>query len=421
MLGGPQRHSLLVGGSRSGKTFCLVRAVCARALKAPDSRHGIFRLRYNALKASVWLDTLPKVMRLCWPHVPYENKKQDGYLVLPNGAEIWFAGLDDKERVEKILGLEFATTYFNECSQIPRGSVLTALTRLAQQVPGLQNRAYYDLNPTGTGHWTYRQFIEKVDPDTKQPLRSPEQYAALFINPGDNRGNIDPAYIASLEAMPERQRRRFLDGRYVAEIDGALWTLELLEKHRIDPDDLPLMKRIVVAVDPSGSKGEEDKRSDEIGIVVAGLGVDDRVYVLADLSGRYSPEKWGSVAVQAWKTHGADRIIGERNFGGDMVRAIVHAADRNAPYKEVTASRGKIVRAEPVSALYEQGRVSHAGRFATMEDQMSNFSVSGYLGDKSPDRADAMVWAITELVPVEASTGALDYYRELAAQAKKKD
>ena len=104
-----------------------------------------------------------------------------------------------------------------------------------------------------------------------------------------------------------------------------------------------------------------------------------------------------------------------------MVRAIGHAADRNAPYKEVTASRGKIVRAGPVSALYEQGRVSHAGRFATMEDQLSNFRVSGYLGDKSPDRADAWVWAITELVPVEASTAALDYYRELAAQAQTKD
>ena len=398
LLGQSHTHTLLVGGSRSGKTFLGTRAVATRAIKAPDSRHVIFRLRYNALRASVWLDTFPKMMRLCYPGVPYTNHRQDGYISLPNGSEIWFAGLDDKERVEKILGLEFATTYFNECSQIPRASVLTALTRLAQQVPGLKNRAYYDLNPVGTSHWSYRQFIEKVDPDSRQPLRNPDDYQHIYMNPGDNRANIDRGYIQLLEDMPERQRRRFLDGRYVAEIDGALWTLEMIECCRVEKDDLPLMKRVVVAVDPSGSKGEEDKRSDEIGIVVAGLGEDGRGYVLADLSGRDSPEQWGAIAVRAWRDYEADRIIGERNFGGDMVRAIVHGANNRAPYKEVTASRGKIVRAEPVAALYEQNKISHAGTFPAMEDQQCNFSSSGYLGDKSPDRADAMVWALTELM-----------------------
>ena len=421
LLAGPQTHTLLVGGSRSGKTFLGVRAVATRAVKAPESRHVIFRLRFNALRASVWLDTLPKVMRLCYPGVPYKNNRQDGYVSLPNKSEIWFAGLDDKERVEKILGMEFATEYFNECSQIQRPSVLTGLTRLAQKVPGLRNRAYYDLNPVGTGHWTYRQFIEKIDPDSRQPLARPENYQSIYMNPADNRANVDDGYIELLESLPERQRRRFLDGRYVSEIDGALWTLEGLEKHRRTQDDLPLMKRIVVAVDPSGSKGEEDKRSDEIGIVVAGLGVDDRVYVLADYSGRYSPEQWGAKAVYAWKTHGADRIIGEKNFGGDMVRAIVHAADRNAPYKEVTASRGKVVRAEPVSALYEQGRVSHVATFPAMEDQMMNFSTAGYLGDKSPDRADALVWAITELVPVADNGAYLEFMRAEIERSKTKE
>lgn len=415
LLGGPQTHTLLVGGSRSGKTFLGTRAVATRAIRAPNSRHVIFRLRFNALRASVWLDTLPKVMRLCFPGVPYKNNRQDGYVSLPNGSEIWFAGLDDKDRVEKILGMEFATLYFNECSQIPQTSVLTALTRLAQKVDGLKNRAYYDLNPVGTGHWTYRQFIELVDPASRQPLPMPEDYKHIYMNPEDNRANVDEGYLRLLASLPERQRRRFLDGRYVAEIDGALWTLELLEKHRRDPADVPLYRRVVVAVDPSGSKGDDDKRSDEIGIVVAALGVDDRVYVLADLSGRYSPEQWGALAVRAWRQYGADRIIGERNFGGDMVRAIVHAADRNAPYKEVTASRGKVVRAEPVSALYEQGRVSHAGRFPALEDQQCNFSMSGYLGDKSPDRADALVWAITELAVNAPDTALIDYLKAQVA------
>ena len=234
------------------------------------------------------------------------------------------------------------------------------------------------------------------------------------MNPADNRANVDPDYLALLESLPERQRRRFLDGRYVAEIDGALWTLELLERQRRGVDDVPQYRRIIVAVDPSGSKGEEDERSDEIGLVVAAVGVDDRAYVLADLSGRYSPEQWGALAVRAWRDYGADRIVGERNFGGDMVRAVVHAADHNAPYKEVTASRGKVVRAEPVAALYEQGKVSHVGTFTRMEDQMTNFSTSGYLGDRSPDRADALVWAITDLMLAKQSTGILDFYRQQA-------
>jgi hypothetical protein len=416
LLAGPQRHTLAVGGSRSGKTFLLTRQLCVRAIKSPGSRHGIFRLRCNALRASIWLDTLPKVMRTCFPGVRYENKRQDGYVELPNESQIWFAGLDDKERVEKILGLEFATLYFNECSQLPYSSVLTARTRLAQQVPGLQNRAYYDLNPGGSGHWTHREFVEHVDPVTRRPLANPDDYRMLYINPVDNLDNIDPVYVKALEAMPEKHRRRFLDGRYVAEIDGALWTIELLEQQRIAKDDVPQMRRVVVAVDPSGCAGKEDWRSDEVGITVQGLGQDDNGYLLADLSGRYSPEQWGRIAVKAWKDYGADRIIGERNFGGDMVRAVVHSADRNAPFKEVTASRGKVARAEPVSALYEQGRIFHAGTFATLEEQQCNFSTAGYLGDRSPDRADAAVWGFTELMVGECTTGLLDHYRSQLQQ-----
>jgi predicted phage terminase large subunit-like protein len=410
---------MLVGGSRSGKTFIFTRAVGVRAIRAPNSRHCIFRLRFNALRASVWLDTFPKVMKACFPGVDYEDKRQDGYTLLENNAEIWWAGLDEKERVEKILGMEFATLYFNESSQIPYQSVLTAQTRLAQSIPGLVNKAFYDLNPIGTAHWSHRLFLEHVDPITRLPLKNPDQYKHLFINPVDNRANIDPAYIESLEAMPERQRRRFLDGKYVAEIDGALWTWEILERQRIDKSALPVMKRIVVAVDPSGASGEEDERSDEIGIVVCGLGIDGFGYVLEDASGRMSPEQWGALAVRLYRKYGAERIIAEKNFGGDMVRAVIQGCDRNAPVKLITASRGKVQRAEPVSSLYEQGKVFHCGTFSEMEEQMTNFSTAGYLGDRSPDRCDAAVWGLTELM-IGVNNGAyLEFMRkqlELDAQ-----
>ena len=159
LMAGPQRHTLLVGGARSTKTFTYVKQIVNRAMDAANSRHAILRFRNNAVWASVGRDTLPKVMRLCFPGVVLTGPHAEGYFKLPNGSEIWLAGLDEKERVEKILGMEFATIFFNECSQIPYSSVLAALTRLAQTClkangdPLLQ-RAYYDLNPTNKRHWS---------------------------------------------------------------------------------------------------------------------------------------------------------------------------------------------------------------------------------------------------------------------------
>lgn len=354
------------------------------------------------------MDTFPKVMRTCFPEVPYKPSKQPWFFTLPNGAEIWLGGLDDKERVEKILGNEFATLYFNECSQIPYSSVLVALTRLAQTVEGLKQRAYYDLNPTGTGHWTHRLFMDHRDPETGRPLVNPDDYRWLYLNPAQNAENLSPEYLASLAALPERQRKRFLDGVYSAEVDGALWTIEALEQCRVE--EAPELRRIVVAVDPSGTSGQEDKRSDHVGIVVVGLGVDGHGYVLEDLTCQLPPEGWGRRTVEAYHRWRADRIVAEKNFGGDMVGFVIRTADQNASFKLVNASKGKAVRAEPVSVLYgeldaagvlQRCRVHHVGdqeKLRQLEDQMLNFSTSGYQGTKSPDRADALVWALTELM-----------------------
>ena len=158
LLRGPQRYTLVYGGSRSGKTFLIVLAILIRALDAPGSRHVIFRFRQNSAWNAIGLDTLPKVAKLC--NVPLTVHKQDKYFSLPNGSEIWIAGLDDKERVEKILGSEFVTIYHNEASQIPFNSYLMTETRLAQVCPEIQQRMYVDLNPSGVGHWTYRLFVQ---------------------------------------------------------------------------------------------------------------------------------------------------------------------------------------------------------------------------------------------------------------------
>lgn len=400
-------YCALGGGSRSGKTFLLVRAVIMRAFKSPGSRHAIFRFRFNSVKASIIYDTFPKVMKLCFPGV-YDLKdlnKTDWFYKLPNGSEIWFCGLDDKDRTEKILGLEFATIYFNECSQIPWPSIVTAISRLAQKTDCLKLKAYYDFNPPSKKHWTYMQFVEKRDPITKKPYEDPFNYGFYLINPKDNQENISSEYIKILEAMPEKARNRFLLGRFADDDEGALWTEELLAHNRVlgHHGTLPDFLRIGIAVDPSGCRGSEDERSDEIGIIVGALGVDGHVYILEDLSGKYPPETWADIVNHAYERHGADCIIGEVNYGGDLVRANIHAANSNLPYKEVRASRGKVIRAEPISSLYQQAMIHHVGYFPELEDQMCAMTVSGYQGLKSPDRADACIWLITELYPKDAN------------------
>lgn len=417
LLAGSARNIMLRGGSRSGKTFILVRAIIQRAINAPGSRHVIFRFRFNHAKTSVWSDTLPKVLKLCFPSLRVRFDKTDFYVELPNGSQVWIAGLDDKERVEKILGQEYATLYFNESSQIPWASVETAMSRLAQKCElaaeiakatgrkFLAIKAYFDCNPPSKLHWSYQLFRAKTKPGTKEALPNPDEYVEMKVNPSDNAENLPEEYFDVLASMSAAKRLRFEDGEWASDVNGALWSLE----DRTAPDGknmqgldslrvakVPELRRIVVAVDPSGTRG--DGGGDDIGIVVAGLGFDGHAYILEDGTCQLSPEGWGRRSVDLYHRYNADRIVAERNYGGDMVRFTVSTADPKAAFKEVSASRGKAVRAEPISALYEQGKVHHVGIFPDLEDQMCNFTASGYVGDGSPDRADALVWALTELM-----------------------
>jgi hypothetical protein len=405
---GPERHKLIYGGARSGKTVLIIRAILIRAMMAPGSRHAILRFRGNAARSSIALDTLPKVRELCFPTIALKEHRQDGFFELPNGSQLWIGGLDDRERAEKILGQEYATIYANECSQIPYSSILIARTRLAQMVQAnidgqkftLPQRGYYDLNPVGGGHWTNVEFGEKRDPLSRKALAHPDNFARTWINPNDNRDNLSADTLAELDALPERHRKRFFEGVYVTELDGALWTYERLEACRCEIEDVPQLTQIVVAVDPSGARGEEDRRSDEIGIVAVGKGIDGRAYVLEDGTCRLGPAGWARRAVEMYHRHGADSIIAEINYGGAMVESTIRAEALDVSYREVHASRGKWVRAEPVAALYEEkiDKVRHVGRFADLEDQLCKFSANGYTGERSPDRADALVWAITDLM-----------------------
>lgn len=403
---------MLFGGGRSGKTALIIRNIIMRALKAPGSRHLIVRFRFNHVKSSIIFDTFPKVLALAFPGVTAPISKTDWFAKFPNGSEIWFGGLDDKERMEKILGNEYVTIFPNECSQISWTGIQMLVTRLAQKVlqvidgregAPMKLRMYLDCNPPSKAHWSFRVFRQKVDPETRAPLARPHDYASFQMNPRDNAENLSPQYLDTLAGMSARMRRRFEFGEFADATPNALFDEALIDRWRVMDGEVPQMVRLVVGVDPSGSGDTDNADNDEIGIVAGGLGTDGIAYLLEDVSVKAGPATWGGMSVDAYTRLSADALVAEVNFGGDMVRATVQAAaaDKKARvnFKKVTASRGKIARAEPFSALYEHGKVRHVGIFPKLEDELCAMSTSGYTGAGSPNRADAAIWVLAELFP----------------------
>ncbi len=389
LLGSPAKFILLFGGSRSGKTFILIYALIHRALKESNSRHVILRFRFNHVKTSVWYDTFPKVMKLCFPQYKYKENKSDWFVEFDNGSQIWFGGLDDKERTEKILGNEYTTIYLNECSQISYHAVNIVLTRLAQKTK-LKNKFYADCNPPSKRHWTYKLFIRYIDPDTNETKDS-QQYKSMLMNPDGNKHNLSEDYLQVLEGLPKNQKDRFLLGKFVDEVTGSLWNDEIINRNRVV--ESPRLKRIIIALDPSTT---DTKDSDECGIMVGGVGFNNEGYLLGDYSGIMSPKEWASKAIYLYYKYKADRVVAETNNGGDMIRTIIHQIDRTIPYISVHASRGKKARAEPIAALYEQNKIHHVGTFDKAEEEMTTWQAME--GEKSPNRIDANVWLFTALM-----------------------
>ena len=214
------KHTLIYGGSRSGKTTLLTYLMIIRALKYPRSRHVILRRRYSTAHKSIWSDTLRKLLdNFVGAFTVYES---DHIIKFYNKSEIWVDGLDDKDRVEKILGREYSTIFFNEISEIPYDSITTALTRLSENIDGCSRRVYYDCNPTGTQHWANKIFLHHKDPITDNELKFFDEYGFLRINPSENP-YLTSDYMQTLDSLPELKRKRFLFGEWV-DPEGAIFT-----------------------------------------------------------------------------------------------------------------------------------------------------------------------------------------------------
>lgn len=381
-------HVMLYGGSRSGKTAITIRNIIIRATKK-KSRHLIGRFRFNHVKQSIVYDTLPKVMELAFPDLPYTLNKSDWYVTLPNGSEIWFGGFDDKERVDKILGNEYSTIFLNECTQISWDTRNTVMSRLAEN-SGLRLLAIYDCNPTSRKHWTYTVFKQGESPEGEK-IAGIEKYTSLKMNPADNMQNLPEEYLGLLKSLPERQRKRFLEGEFQDDIEGALWNALMIEQAKAMPERG--LKKTVIAVDPAVTNNED---SDLTGIVVCSLDENNEGVVHEDYSLKASPNTWVQRVINAYYKHDAAYVVVEVNQGGDMVETMIKNIDRKIKVVKVRASKGKFARAEPVAALYEQGKVRHEKSLPDLETEMCEYVPMN--SKKSPDRLDALVWGLTDLM-----------------------
>ncbi len=280
--------------------------------------------------------------------------------------------------------------------------------------------------------WDMLQFALRVGPNPRCIItttpRSTGTLKSILADPAtvtikgrtsDNSANLSPKFLERMRLRYEGTRlgRQELSGEVLDDVPGALWTRSMLDATRIKRGtELPDMQTVVVGIDPAvaepGRNRENDDETAETGIVVAGLGVDGRGYILDDISCRLGPMGWARRAIAGHDTYNADRIIAEINQGGAMVEAVIRAERATIKYEGVHASRGKVTRAEPVAALYEQGRVSHVGTFTELEDQMCTFTPFGIVGNGLKDRTDALVWALTKLFPSMVAKARRDEFAE---------
>lgn len=302
-------------------------------------------------------------------------------LVWPNGAE---AQVFSAHEPESLRGPQFDAAWADELAKWRRGQEAWDMLQFALRL-GDDPRACVTTTPRNVG--VLKDLLRRSSTVT---THAPTEA---------NRAHLAASFLDEVRARYEGTRlgRQELDGALLEEAEGALWTAETLERARLDA--APPLGRVVVAVDPPVTG---HKRSDACGIVVAALREGPgpaRAVVLEDASVEgASPTGWAEAAVAAYRRHGADRIVAEVNQGGDLVETVIRQVDADVAFRAVRASRGKVVRAEPVAALYEQGRVSHLRGLGALEDQMARMTARGFEGPGSPDRVDALVWAITDLV-----------------------
>ncbi len=376
------RTWLILGGRGSGKTRAGAEWVRAQALGPPHSAARAHRIALvGETIAQVRSVMVEGVSGLLSVHAPAERpvlEVSKNQIVWGNGAIAQMFAADDPESLR---GPQFDAAWCDELAKWRRPERAWDILQFALRL-GASPRVVVTTTPR------FIELLKKIVNDVATVISRSRTV--------DNAANLAPAFIAEMRRRygDSPIGRQELDGEIVEERMHGLWQRAWLAQDRLSAR--PELQRIVVAVDPPVSS---NAGSDSCGIIVAGCGVDGRGYVLADrtIQGR-DPATWARAAVAAYYDCEADTIVVETNQGGDLVVNVFRSVDDTVPVKKVYASRGKWIRAEPVSTLYAEGRVAHVGEFPELERQMCDFGADGLANGRSPDRLDALVWAITELM-----------------------
>jgi phage terminase large subunit-like protein len=378
----PKRYKAAYGGRGSGKSHFFAEEIVDVAVRRKGLRAVCVREVQKSLKESAKRLIEDKITRHgVWPL--FGGKPRNDHIITPGGGVILFQGMQD-HTAESIKSLEgFDVAWVEEAQTLSELSL--EFLRPTIRKPG--SELWFSWNP--------RSALDAVD-QFFRGLRPPDNAVIQKVN-----FDANPFFPAELETERRHDKQAKRDryahiwlGEYEPMAIGAIWDRQTIHANR--RREQPELKRIVVAVDPAVSA---EIGSDEHGIVAAGIGEDQRGYVLDDTSMKGSPRQWAERAIATFDKWSADAIVVERNQGGDMVKHTLKNVRPDLPVIEVVATRGKHVRAEPIAALYSMGRISHVGTFDKLEDQMCQMTAGGYEGNGSPDRCDALVWAITELMP----------------------
>lgn len=395
------RYFLITGGRNSAKSFTIALLIISLLC---DVGHRILYTRYTLVSAekSIIPEFMEKVRLLGLESEFITTRSSITHR--KTGSSILFSGIKTSSgnQTANLKSLNAATVWIvDEADELPNERTFDDIDRSFRKA-GIQNRIILIFNKPPGEHWLYDRFYTPYDiPEEFNGQIVLKRSDELNVNVygryihttyEDNIDNIPLEYLAMIYSMRRENYENYLHvyrGHRAARIDGALWTRDMIEAYRVTSH--PELRRIVVGVDPAVTSGAT---SDLTGIVVAGVGYDSHYYVLDDCSIVASPKIWGESVVSAFNRWQADRVVAETNQGGDLVEANLRNIAPNLPYEGVRATRGKTVRAEPVAALYEMGRVHHVGRLHELERQMIVWTPS----DRSPDRMDALVWAITSLM-----------------------
>lgn len=376
----PSRYKGAHGGRGSGKSHFFAESVVEFCLRHPGARIVCVREVQKALKESVKLLIEDKIESL---GVGGQFRIMSDSIIAPGGGVILFQGMAD-HTAESIKSLEgFDIAYVEEAHTLTKHSLEILRPTLREK----GSEIWFSWNP--------RHASDPVDAF----LRGPETPAnAIVVETNYFSNPFFPEVLEDERKLDEiHSRDRYGHiwlGKYEPAAIGAIWDRLTLHNGRVK--EAPTMSRIVVAVDPAVSS---EDGSNEHGIIVCGIGSDDRGYVLDDVTTRGGPQQWAERAIAAYDRYEADAVVIEINQGGDMVRHTLKTVRPNLKIIEVRATRGKHVRAEPIAALYTLGKISHVGAFPELEDQLCLMTAGGYEGEGSPDRLDGLVWGFTELFP----------------------